>query len=1289
MARWWTGLLKSVVLTGLCTALTAALPGDAGSQSQTVPAGVSPSGISSSIGGRVTDTVTGGGISNVKVVARTGQLFFNAMTDADGRYALQGLPPSTYALRFSRSVAYEFEPNPFPDLNYTPAPLIVELKEGRNVVDADLRVFYWGTKIPSIMMCGSQPCGHKVTVFDFDDPATATDPHCGTAACDGPEDFNKAPTNRVHRIVQKGFSSSETFANPRGFTYVTSFEYNDNGAVARIDGPRRDAADWIEYEYFPSSDQNPNNRGKLHKIRRWTTPATFLETTFESYHENGRPQLERYPNGNTIAFAFDDFGRITRETNIDGSHTDFHYANDRLLYVRRQNGSFVNFYFSGEDPKRVSHVIISPYPSVDGTEVSGHRFQMSCDADGGDCFLTAHGVRGDVAYARRYEGNSRNERFSKDYLNTYSYEEHEYDRFRNIVNTKGPTGTEILFRRDAFGERIAVEASVDAKRRAITEYLFDAWRNLVGMTDPLGRHTSYVYDDMARLIFVESPDSGSTKYWYNEASLLSGRTDARGVTVKFEYDGQGRIMRARVPHGSDLPVGVVETADIEYFYDENGNLGFLTSVFDDSGYTRFSYSLRGRMVSVATYRLGLDTVPRFNERAVSCFGNDRYQVVSDPRSYSNFRQLVSGALECTDLLAETALEYNDFMNTTRIRYPSGRTVEYDYCTDPEVCGLGRPTAVRATGTRPYEGGVAVDQPELWPFQEVLRFNSFSPIGQPEDFDVIGEHGTYTPRGINVRYVFDIDGRVAKFWARKKECSDPAEQCQLFDRIYNYDPSNRITSVADSGYFKYSVDVGYNASGWTTAATYFYGGRHQEHHTSFWTYDEMGNRLVDEYGEYSRDLNGRSLSKRATGREDAISLTYDGAGNVASFRGTQNGQQYGIGYGRDAFGRVVFLDILEPVGARVFVRLFRDVSSRVVSRFVISPDLDFRYWTVFGYLNGGRLLWKLGVSESEDFIWAHSRIPVAFGENRTGYLRPILRPLEKDLVQYTGLCNTQLDLFGYAIPDGEPAGTTRGQWGEYCTRGGFPGQWQMLHQHLLDNGHRTYHAFLGQYLEPDPWPFAAKVSDLDVSYDVDDRTGRYLYARNSPLVNADMSGMYTCGEGCMTKRQCDPLELCQDGRTERCVERAKPTSGQGGGISDDYEYLRDCVVKACKTATIKCNQGECCTNPALQGAASDPAKKPREIVICQHNVFNCILQTKDTMTDTVIHEFAHHCKLDNPDVNPNAPYWDHDGGLAGVPYGEPKSKEDTCQPKCLCPMRCQCNPRVHRHTQPHERLRSRL
>jgi RHS repeat-associated protein len=125
-------------------------------------------------------------------------------------------------------------------------------------------------------------------------------------------------------------------------------------------------------------------------------------------------------------------------------------------------------------------------------------------------------------------------------------------------------------------------------RDLVTSYAYDTHGNLGSVTDAKSNQTIYDYDDMGRVVFSDSPDTGVTSYAYDQAGNLRYKTDAKGVRVEYTYDDLNRVTAAIYPDPID---------DIGYTYDQgaNGN-GHLTTMDDPSGIIAFGYDARGRLV---------------------------------------------------------------------------------------------------------------------------------------------------------------------------------------------------------------------------------------------------------------------------------------------------------------------------------------------------------------------------------------------------------------------------------------------------------------------------------------------------------------------------------------------------------------------------------------------------------------------------------------------------------------------------------------------------------------------
>ncbi|MFL6436911.1 MAG: RHS repeat-associated core domain-containing protein [Terriglobales bacterium] len=146
-----------------------------------------------------------------------------------------------------------------------------------------------------------------------------------------------------------------------------------------------------------------------------------------------------------------------------------------------------------------------------------------------------------------------------------------------------------------------------------TVYAYDAFDNLQrvdqqgGSTDPgQWRTRLFTYDSLSQLITAANPETGTICYGvWNGTSCINGydddgnlvkKTDARGVTITYSYDGLHRLQGKTYSTGE---------AAVGYSYDlttyngltiTNGK-GRRTGMSDASGLTAWSYDAMGRVVA--------------------------------------------------------------------------------------------------------------------------------------------------------------------------------------------------------------------------------------------------------------------------------------------------------------------------------------------------------------------------------------------------------------------------------------------------------------------------------------------------------------------------------------------------------------------------------------------------------------------------------------------------------------------------------------------------------------------
>lgn len=142
---------------------------------------------------------------------------------------------------------------------------------------------------------------------------------------------------------------------------------------------------------------------------------------------------------------------------------------------------------------------------------------------------------------------------------------------------------------------------------AVTLYSYDALGNLTcveqhgnvsgtGCSAPPGsdatspwRVRRFTYNSLSQLTNATNPESRAIAYAYDNNGNVLTKTDARGITTTFSYDGLNRLTGKSYSNGDPA---------VSYAYDQGVNgIGRRTGMADQAGSEAWSYDTMGRIVS--------------------------------------------------------------------------------------------------------------------------------------------------------------------------------------------------------------------------------------------------------------------------------------------------------------------------------------------------------------------------------------------------------------------------------------------------------------------------------------------------------------------------------------------------------------------------------------------------------------------------------------------------------------------------------------------------------------------
>lgn len=387
---------------------------------------------------------------------------------------------------------------------------------------------------------------------------------------------------------------------------------------------------------------------------------------------------------------------------------------------------------------------------------------------------------------------------------------------------------------------------------AVTTYTYDVLGNLTSVTQ--GAQTrSYRYDGLSRLTQEATPEAGTVTLSYvtTSGALCSGnpstpcsrtapapnQTGTATVTTTYAYNAANQLKQKT--HSDTTGTEV-------YTYGTNAsnfNVGRLTKMTDPSGSEAYSYDQIGRV-------LYLNKV----------FGTTTYS---------------------------TKYAYNAGSQVTKVTYPSGRVVYYNYDQVGHLCQVATSASSGCNATAPYLA---------------LPSSSYDAAGRPLSATYgngVVATATYSPQTFELTSLGYAKGTTTLF-GLNYYYQQNSTYCPTGNAVGN---NGQIQCIAD-------VSSGTGDSGRSVAYTYDQLGRLLTANTTgstqypawglSWTYDRYGNRTAQTVTAGS-GYNSSFIINPVNNQITNPAFTYDASGNVIaepsplSVNYTYDGEECNTGY----------------------------------------------------------------------------------------------------------------------------------------------------------------------------------------------------------------------------------------------------------------------------------------------------------------------------------------------------------------------------------------------------------
>lgn len=396
---------------------------------------------------------------------------------------------------------------------------------------------------------------------------------------------------------------AQIITDPLGYT--TKRTYQTNGLLTQSTDAKTQTSN---YTY--------NADGTLKKV---TDPLG--KATNYTYDSLGRMETTTNPKGQQTVYTYDANNNVTKtEVTANGvtlSTTSIYDNSDNLLSVTDPRGNSVNYKYDilnrkieeGYKVAGVDRVRRFEYDAMgrlsrvinEKDNASETRFDAR-----GKVLQEINPLSKSITYTYDENGNVLTVTDAENRSMSYQYD--ILDRKINVTDALGNVeeyrynGQGLLDKKldsrrfwTAYGyddlgrmtmvHKMAGEDGEEGEQDIVTQADYDKNGNMISVTDPNGKITTYEYDALNRMISLKDPENRLWKFSYDTSGNMLTRITPDNKTTTYVYDGFDRLEEMRYPDGPT----------ITFTYDENGNRLTMT---DSNGITRYSYDEQNRLTSV-------------------------------------------------------------------------------------------------------------------------------------------------------------------------------------------------------------------------------------------------------------------------------------------------------------------------------------------------------------------------------------------------------------------------------------------------------------------------------------------------------------------------------------------------------------------------------------------------------------------------------------------------------------------------------------------------------------------
>ncbi len=553
---------------------------------------------------------------------------------------------------------------------------------------------------------------------------------------------------------------------------VTTYAYNAQGLVEKIDGPLTGEDDVLTFAYDAMGNRTQVNNSLGH------------QSETRAFDQNGRPLLVVDANGVETHLEYNARGWLARKTikgNDGEATTQYEYAHSGTY-----EGQGLISKVTLPNQKTVNYDYDSAYKLIGLHNSQGERIEYTLDLEGNRIAETTFNASNELVRTQRRVFDELSRLLSSIGADQQTTRYH-YDKNGNLTGRVDPLNNETHYAFDALNRLIATTDANDG----VVATAYNGQGQVTSVTDQRGLTTEYHYNGFGEKVAQISPDTGKTVFDYNKAGQLIKQIDAREIETQYHYDAIGRVTQIHYPAAND--------DDIYYAYDQQRTgtdhaIGQLTEVTDPAGTTEYGYNQHGQ-VNRQDYTLGgvaYHTQNHYNaagELTAMTYPSGR--VVNYQHDNLGRIQGVTTQASATNR-AQTVvnhLDYHAFGPVSQMDYGNGAQINIDRDKDYRV------THIRVTDSNNdvayYDAGYHYDDAS-----NIKQIDDQIETTDSQTFDYDALYRLTRAEGQYGQIDYDYDGVGNRLERRLNDKLSDTDTLDSLIETYDYaHDSNRLISVA--------------------------------------------------------------------------------------------------------------------------------------------------------------------------------------------------------------------------------------------------------------------------------------------------------------------------------------------------------------------------------------------------------------------------------------------------------------------------------------------------------------